>query len=265
MSYESTRPQPQSLATPISVIVAGFMIASAIYVSNTQTGYLAGRAGTTAQNNNAAAPSAVQPGAAQPAAAADPEPTEDPNATYTVSVDDDPVLGDANAPITLIEFSDYRCPFCERFHTDAFPQIKKNYIDTGKAKFIYRDLSIHPPQSDDAAAAAHCAADQGKYWDYHGKLFTQFSAGDSFDASTLKKYAGELGLNQASFDSCFDGGKYKDEVSKDYSDARAVTATGTPTMFVGKSTANGSIQAFKLVGAQDYADFAALIDKVSTQ
>lgn len=91
---------------------------------------------------------------------------------YQVSMDDDPVLGNANAPITIIEFSDYECPFCKRFYDQTFGQIKKDYIDTGKVKFIYRDypLSFHPG-AEPAAQAANCAGEQGKYWEMHDKIF----------------------------------------------------------------------------------------------
>lgn len=90
----------------------------------------------------------------------------------SVSADDDPVLGNANAPVTMIEFSDYECPFCKRFYDQTLGQIKKEYVDTGKVKLIYRDypLSFHPG-AEPAAQAANCAGDQGKYWQMHDKIF----------------------------------------------------------------------------------------------
>ena len=255
--------RPPSLATPISIIVAGFMIASAIYVSNTQ-GQVAG---IDTVNGTAAAPSLAAQGDAAPTAPTAPSGTPTAAAAptgglITVSVDDDPVLGDPNAPVTIVEFSDFRCPFCARFFTEALTQLKEEYIDTGKAKLVYRDLSIHPPGSDDASAGAHCAGDQGKFWEYHDLLFAKFQEGDRFTPEDIKSYAGELGLNQATFDSCFDEGKYVDEVNKDGADARAATATGTPTLFIGKTTESGEIEATKIVGAQPFATFAAEIDRL---
>lgn len=94
------------------------------------------------------------------------------NAGTTPKVDDDPVLGSPTAPVTIIEFSDYQCPFCYSFWQQTLPQIKKNYIDTGKVKFVYRDfpLNIHP-MAEPSARAANCAGEQGKYWEYHDKIF----------------------------------------------------------------------------------------------
>lgn len=89
-----------------------------------------------------------------------------------ISNDDDPVLGDANAAVTMVEFSDYECPFCKRFYDDTLAQIKSTYIDTGKLKLVYRDypLSFHPG-AEPAAQAANCAGEQGKYWEMHDKIF----------------------------------------------------------------------------------------------
>lgn len=94
------------------------------------------------------------------------------NAKNLPTIDDDPILGSANAPVTMIEFSDYQCPFCHSFWKQTLPQIKKDYIDTGKVKFVYRDfpLNIHP-MAEPAARAANCAGEQGKYWEYHDKIF----------------------------------------------------------------------------------------------
>lgn len=91
-----------------------------------------------------------------------------------VSTDDDPALGDPNAPVTIIEFSDFECPFCRRFWQETLPQIKAEYIDTGKARFVYRDfpLSMHPGAFP-AALAANCANQQGKFWEMHDKIFSE--------------------------------------------------------------------------------------------
>lgn len=100
----------------------------------------------------------------------------DKNAAAPASADDDPFIGNANAPVTMIEFSDYQCPFCLRFWSETLPQIKKDYIDTGKVKFVYRDfpLNIHP-MAEPSARAANCAGEQGKYWEYHDKIFSEQS------------------------------------------------------------------------------------------
>ena len=244
-----------SFATPIAIIVAGFMVASAIYVSNSKSGFLNSdkTLGTTAQQ----APAGANPSAAPDAAA--PE-AEDPNKTFVVSIDDDPVLGNANAPVTLIEFSDYRCPFCNRFATDSLAQLKKNYVDTGKLKIVLRDFSIHPPQSDDAALAAQCALDQSKYWEYHNLLWVKYAKEDEFTRDNLKKYASEVGLNASSFNACLDSNKHRSEIDKDSQEGRDLGVSGTPTLFIGKSAADGKVTAIKIVGAQPYDTFATAID-----
>ncbi|MBI4037136.1 thioredoxin domain-containing protein [Candidatus Daviesbacteria bacterium] len=178
--------------------------------------------------------------------------TEPSSAQVTeVSLDDDPVLGNPNAPITIIEFSDYQCPFCQRFWTETLPLIKSQYIDTGKVKLVYRDFplsSIHP-DAQKAAEAAECADEQGKYWEYHDKLFE-----NQFDLSitALKRYAQELGLNTEKFNTCLDSGQMASEVSKDLSEGTAAGVQGTPGFFI-----NGRF----LGGAYPFEQFKTIIDE----
>jgi len=167
----------------------------------------------------------------------------------TISIDDDPMLGSANAKVTIVEFSEFVCPFCGRFARDTFPQIKANYIDTGKVKFVFRDFIVHPT-AQIASEASQCAYEQGndKYWAYNEYLFNHQSALTSDD---LKAYAATLGLDTAKFDACLDSGKYTVEVEKDTSDGEAYGVNGTPTFFINSK---------KFVGAQPYAKFQAEID-----
>ena len=172
---------------------------------------------------------------------------------FDVSADDDAVLGDSDAPVTIIEFSDYECPFCARFWSQTLPALKSEYIDTGKAKLVYRDLPLpFHANAQKAAEAAECAGDQDKYWDMHDKIFEN----QAIEISDLKGYAGDLGLDTAEFNSCLDSGKHEDEVNKDYSDASKVGASGTPTFFIGNDE-NGYV---KIVGAQPFAVFQQVID-----
>ena len=164
-----------------------------------------------------------------------------------VSADDDPVKGNANAPVTIIQFSEFQCPFCGRFARDTLPSIQKDYIDTGKVKIIYRDFVVHST-SRIAQIASECADEQGKYWEYHDKLFENQGA---LDSDSLKSYASELGLNTAQFNSCLDSEKYGSEVDKDTNDGRAVGVRGTPSFFI-----NGK----KVVGAQPYEVFKQEIE-----
>jgi len=165
-------------------------------------------------------------------------------------VDDDPSLGDKNAKLTIVEFSDFQCPFCGRFRTQTFDQIKKEYIDTGKVKFVFRDFplsSIHP-YAQKASEASECADEQGKFWEYHDKLFENQQA---LTIDNLKKYASDLSLDTKKFNDCLDSGKMVSEVNKDTQDATASGGSGTPYFLVGNRPVSG---------AQPFANFKAAID-----
>ncbi|HUQ85683.1 MAG TPA: thioredoxin domain-containing protein [Candidatus Limnocylindrales bacterium] len=192
-------------------------------------------------------------------------PTED-TTPKQVSIDNDPILGEKNAKVTLIEFSDYECPFCKRYFDETYEKIKTQYIDTGKIKLVYRDLplSFHA-NAPKEAQAAECAREQGGdsvYYQYHDEIFKRTTSnGTGLALDQLSLIANELGLNGDLLQSCIDSDKYKSEVEKDIADAGVVGATGTPTFFIGKSTNNGTITGTKLVGAQPFSAFQALIEK----
>ena len=164
------------------------------------------------------------------------------------------MLGSPNAPITMVEFTDYQCPFCQRFHTTVFNEIKKNYIDTGKVRFYSRDLpldSMHP-NAIRAAQAARCAAEQGQFWqlrDIMGANPTKLDM-DSIlaDASTLK-------MDTAKLRSCVESDKYKQAIQTDVLEAMKIGADGTPTFVIGKSTSDG-VDGEVMVGAMPYELFA---------
>ncbi len=152
--------------------------------------------------------------------------------------------GSKNAKIVVVEFSDFQCPFCEKFYSEAYKDLKKKYIDTGKVLFVYRNLPLpFHSHSTDAALAAECAKEQGKFWEYHNKLFDNQNALEKDD---LKKYAKDIGLDTEKFNSCFDNKKYKDEVNKDLEYAQKMGLSGTPSFLI-----NG----VPLVGAQPLSAF----------
>lgn len=249
-----TIPLPSRITTA-HVLTAGLIIASFILGSLwTKLQYLEKNGGVA----NNAAPAAQQ---AAPQAA----PPED-TTPKQVSVDDDPILGDENAKVTLIDFTDYECPFCKKYFDETFAQIKKDYVDTGKVKYVVRDLplSFHA-NAPMQAQAAECAREQGgdeSYFKYHDEIFKRTTSGGTGLANDqLSVIANDLGLNGDALQSCLDAGKYKDEVDRDLADAGKVGASGTPTFFVGKSTDNGVITGTKIVGAQPYSAFQAEIDK----
>jgi protein-disulfide isomerase len=171
-------------------------------------------------------------------------------------VDDDPKLGKDSAPIVMVEFSDYQCPFCARFFSNTLPELKKNYIETGKLQFVYRDfpLSRHP-EAQPAAEAAECAGEQGKYFEMHDKIFANQA---SMSKESYKKWAEELSLDMQKFNNCLDSGKYKSEVQKDYSDGQRLGVRATPTYFIGKRGGD----AIQIVGAHPYEVFQRAIDNL---
>lgn len=185
-----------------------------------------------------------------------PEPLE-----VTVNIDDDVVLGNNDAPVTIIEFSDYQCPFCRRHFKNTFSEIERDYIKTGKVKYVFRDfpLDFHK-QAPKAAEAAHCAGDQGRYWDMHNKIFDNQS---EIQVENLKKYAADIGLDAGSFNSCLDSGKYVSEIEKDTDDGRKIGVSGTPTFFIGKSRLNSNeITGIRIVGARPLSSFKPVIDQL---
>jgi len=177
-------------------------------------------------------------------------PAPSPTPKAQVSADDDAFKGDADAPVTIIEFSDYECPFCGRFYSQTLPQITSEYIDTGKVKFVYRDfpLGFHP-QAQKSAEAAECAGEQDKYFEMHDLLFEK---GVSGGVSSFKQYAKDIGLNTGEFDDCLDSGEMADEVKKDAADGQSYGVSGTPATFV-----NGRL----ISGAQPFSAFKAIIDE----
>jgi len=159
------------------------------------------------------------------------------------------------------------CPFCKKYFTDTYPQIKKDYIDTGKVKMVFRDLPLGFHQNaPKEAEAAECARKQGgdtAYFKYHDQIFTKTTSnGTGLALDQLPVIAKELGLNVSKFQQCLDSGEFKTEVDKDLADAAKVGASGTPTFFIGKSTSNGEIDGIKIVGAQPYSVFKAIIDEL---
>ena len=180
----------------------------------------------------------------------------------SISLDDDPVKGNPDAPITIVEFSDFQCPFCAKFHSTSLPQLETNYIDSGKVKFVYRDFpiqSIHP-NAVPAAFAAECADEQGMFWEYHDIVFENQKKWQGLSGpimvDTFEQYAMELGLNTSDFNTCFESGKYADEVTKDLQDGVSYGVTGTPGFFVG----NDELGYVKIIGAQPYSVFERLIE-----
>ena len=194
---------------------------------------------------------AAPQGAAQDAAPAAQQATEPTPEfrRYDVPEDDDPVFGAADAPITIIEFSDYECPYCRKWHVEVWPQLQAAYAD--QIRLVYRDFpltNIHP-NATPAAEAANCAQEQDMYFPYSEKLFEMTL---NLGATTYQSYAEELGMDMDAFNECLESDRYLAEVEADYQYAAELGIHSTPTFFV-----NG----IPVVGAQPFEVFKSLIDK----
>ena len=165
-----------------------------------------------------------------------------------VSTDGDPSIGPEDAPVTIVEFSDYQCPYCASWYQQTFDRLIANY--PGQIRFVYRDLPLPMhPEAIPAAEAANCAGEQGAYWKFHDALFSgQYDLG----RAAYEQYAADLGLEPAAFTACLDDHRTQDEVRADAADATRLGLTGTPSFVI-----NGRI----LIGALPFEDFKAIIDE----
>ena len=191
----------------------------------------------------------------QPQAAVDnvpapsPQPEQQEIRRYSVPEDDDPVFGPADAPITIIEFSDYECPYCKKWHLEVWPRLQEAYPD--QIRLVYRDFplaQIHP-NATPAAAAANCAGEQDSFWEYNELLYT---TNQSLGAGIFDAIAQELKLDMGSFNECLESGRYNEEINADFEYAANLGVSSTPTFFV-----NG----IPVVGAQPFEMFSQLIDQ----
>ncbi|MBI4300842.1 MAG: DsbA family protein [Chloroflexi bacterium] len=160
--------------------------------------------------------------------------------------------GPQDAPVTIMEYADFQCPACQNFTETVEKQLESQYISPGKVKLVYRPYSFIGPESNWSAEAAYCANDQGRFWDYHDKLYDS-QAGENkgtFSKANLKRFAKELGLDTNAFDSCLDSGKYSKTVQDDKKEGDRKGVQYTPTLFV-----DGQ----KIVGVPNYSDLDKLI------
>ncbi|MDX1595840.1 MAG: DsbA family protein [Nitrosopumilaceae archaeon] len=169
-----------------------------------------------------------------------------------------PVLGDPDAPITLVEFGDYQCHFCNVFFHSTEDKILKNYVETGKVKMIFKDFTIIGPDSINAAHGAHCANDQGMFWEYHDVLYNNWTGENNGWASSenLLKFANQIGLDVNEWSECMINSEYSERIAASNQDARTLGLTGTPSFFVIDS--NNKVT--KLFGAQPYEQFQRVFE-----
>jgi len=185
-------------------------------------------------------------------AAAPAQPAPDPH--VKIGVGTLPPLGRGDAPLTIVEFTDYQCSFCQRLHMAAFAEMKRNYVDTGKARFVSRDLplAMHP-NAMGAAHAARRAGEQDKFWEMRDGLIVN---ANQLGPDRYNALADELKLDRPRFQKCLAEEKHKGEIAKDMSDAEAAGVNGTPTFVIGR-TVGQEVDGVRMVGAQPYATFDA--------
>src|SRR5688572_6252215 len=179
------------------------------------------------------------------------------------NVADAPTLGRADAPITIVEFSDYQCPFCQRFFATTLPALKQEYIETGKVRYVFRDYPIDQlhPLARKAAEATHCAGEQGKYWEMHDALFQNAKA---LALPQLSEHARAIGVDGAAFEVCLSSGRYAARVERGVTDAVAAGVQGTPGFVIGLTRAGDVIEGTPVRGAQPLQTFRQIIDRLLT-
>lgn len=224
---EDSQKKDRDILLPASILVAALLVAGALV-------YSAGA--------RSAAPSPIDSAASVSAEGL---------------IDDDVILGDPSAQVTVVEFGDYQCPYCGRFFTDVESKLREEYIKTGKVRMVFRDFAFLSAESFNAAMATQCAAEQKKFWEYHDGLFAaevidgREHNGNLSDAF-FKALASSLGMDRNRFDSCLLSKKYEKEIAKDYNDGLAAGVTGTPTTFV-----DGQV----ISGAPDYSSVKQVIEQ----
>jgi protein-disulfide isomerase len=180
--------------------------------------------------------------------------------TATVKLDPGAqVLGDKNAPLTMVEFVDLQCPFCKKYEETTFAEIRKALIDTGKLRYYSRDfpLDFHPFAMK-AAVAVHCAAEQGKFWQMRELLMT---TGADVGTDAIARYEKSAALNAASFDACLASGKYDTQIRASQSQGSSIGVEGTPSFLIGKSSPDG-VTGDIIVGALPFASFEEAVKKL---
>lgn len=180
--------------------------------------------------------------------------------TGKTNIEDDPFMGSMDAPLVLVEFSDYQCPFCERFFRNTLPIIKKDYIDSGKVKYVFKDfpLSFHK-QAQKAAEAAHCAGEAGKYWEMHDMMF---ESPKNMDVDNLMQYAKKLGLDEKDFKKCLQDNRYAEGIKKDLAAGIKSGVRGTPSFILGRLNGEGEVEGNLIRGARPFGVFKTIIESM---
>jgi protein-disulfide isomerase len=145
-----------------------------------------------------------------------------------------PIMGDPNAPITILEWGDYQCTFCYKFHQNTLDVINEEFIKTGKVKLIFKDFPLNGPDSKLAAEASYCAHDQEKYWEYHDQLYENWAGERTgwITREALSKFAESINLDKVEFNKCLDENKYKNKINSIYEFGNSIGIDATPSFLV---------------------------------
>ncbi len=182
-------------------------------------------------------------------------------AAAKVAISGAPTLGRADAPVTIVEFSDFECPFCQRHFTQTWPEIKRDYVDTGKVRYVFLDFPLEQIhfKARKAAEAAHCAAEQGRFWEMHDLLFAQ---NGNLDVGQYGNYAKTLGLEAFAFDLCLGSGKQAAKINRNLASGTSIGINATPSFIITKTERGDIVSGGSLItGAQPYEQFREAIDR----
>ena len=189
---------------------------------------------------------------------AGPQGRQGPTVQAKLKLGDEPVLGDKAAPLTMVEFVDMRCGYCKQFHNTAFLEIRKKLIETGKVRFVSRDLPLDVSSpSLLAAETVRCAGEQQRYWPLRDALMT---SKEPLTAETITSHAKAAALDIEALNACVDSGRYRPAIEQDLKEAAALEIGGTPTFVIGKSTVEG-VEGVTVVGALSYEAFEKVLQK----
>jgi len=235
----------------VSSLCAGWTLAHAEGITSDQAQQILDEL-RAIRKNLEARPVQAAPAPAQPAAPVDDKVSMAlPSGGFSVGKDD--------APLVLVEYTDYQCPFCQQFHNTSYAQIKTNYIDTGKVKFVSRDfpLGFHE-NAMRGAIAARCAAEQGKYWELRHTMIVNAS---QLQPDKIEGYAANVSMDVNKFKTCVAADKFKASIDKDIAEGTAAGINGTPSFVLGR-VKDGKLQGVRMVGAMPYAQFDAKIKEM---
>ena len=173
-----------------------------------------------------------------------------------------PMIGATNAQISIVEFGDYQCTFCYKFHQDTFNNIQIEYIDSGKVNYVYRDFPLNGHDSVLAAEASYCAGDQGKYWNYHNLLFTNWAGENTgwININSLTKFAIQVDLDIFEFNKCLNTNKYYQKVMDNENYAKKIGINATPSFLIFDDK-----ELIRIIGAEQLDKFQSVINQLSSK